>query len=431
MARAMKDSGVDWIGQIPENWKIGRVKNAFSNHKDIVGKESEAYERLALTLSGVIKRDKNDIQGLQPENFGGYQILRENELVFKLIDLQNISTSRVGYSPYTGIVSPAYIILTPKNNISSKFGEYFFKSMWQREIFNHIGDDGVRSSLNASDLLNIPYVLLDNAEQKKIAAFLDDKCAAIDEIITKTEQSIEEYKKLKQAVITKAVTQGIRPNRTMKDSGIDWIGKIPVDWDVRKLRYLYKCQNGISKSADFFGHGFPFVSYKDVYDNDELPVSVSGICNTTEEERDRYSVKRGDIFFTRTSETIEEIGLTSICLNTIENATFAGFLIRCRPYTSKLDFNYAKYYMISSHLRLYFVKEMNLVIRASLSQELLKDLCILIPSPEEQKEIADYLDMKCTEIDALIEKKQQSLTELASYKKSLIYEYVTGKKEVD
>lgn len=431
MARAMKDSGVDWIGQIPENWKVERL----SGHlKEINEKNCPLKTTQILSLTnklGVIPYEEKGNQGNKAkENYEEYKVAYKDTII---ANSMNILIGSVGYSKYYGCVSPVYYVFKEKPENSLWFINYIMQTpQFQRELRKYAnGILEIRLRLSANDILKRQVAFPPYQEQKKIAAFLDDKCAAIDEIITKTEQSIEEYKKLKQAVITKAVTQGIRPNRTMKDSGIDWIGKIPVDWDVRKLRYLYKCQNGISKSADFFGHGFPFVSYKDVYDNDELPVSVSGLCNTTEEERDRYSVKRGDIFFTRTSETIEEIGLTSICLNTIENATFAGFLIRCRPYTSKLDFNYAKYYMISSHLRLYFVKEMNLVIRASLSQELLKDLCILIPSPEEQKEIADYLDMKCTEIDALIEKKQQSLTELASYKKSLIYEYVTGKKEVD
>lgn len=434
MARAMKDSGVDWIGQIPENWKIGRVKNAFSNHKDIVGKESEAYERLALTLNGVIKRDKNDIQGLQPENFGGYQILRENELVFKLIDLQNISTSRVGYSPYTGIVSPAYIILTPKNNISSKFGEYFFKSMWQREIFNHIGDDGVRSSLNASDLLNIPYVLLDNAEQKKIAAFLDDKCAAIDEIITKTEQSIEEYKKLKQAVITKAVTQGIRPNRTMKDSGIDWIGKIPTDWDIKKFRHILKERTE---------KNIPIKSTERLSLSIDLGVTLYAEKTTNldrfKDDFEQYKIAhKGDLVMNSMNMIIGAVGVSKYygCVSpvyytwydeTLHNSTskYCEYLLRCKT---------IKKVLYSLGRGIYAIERGDDRVntcRLKISRDDLKNLKLPHPSVDEQREIIDYLDVKCAEIDALIEKKQQSLTELASYKKSLIYEYVTGKKEVD
>lgn len=430
MARQMKDSGIEWIGDIPEDWGIARTKSFFTHHKHVAGETAEQYERLALTLNGVIRRPKDDSTGLQPEAFNGYQILRQNELVFKLIDLENVATSRVGYSPYTGIVSPAYIVLDPREENESKFGEYFFLSMWQREIFNHMGDDGVRSSLNSGDLLNIPYPIAPADEKRRIVAFLDCKCAKIDAVIERTKVTIEEYKKLKQAVITEAVTKGVRGPRPMKDSGYDFIGTVPDEWEVCRLRSIGAPQNGISKGGEFFGQGFPFVSYGDVYKNFALPTSVAGLVESTEDERERYSVQYGDIFFTRTSETIEEVGFSSVCLQTIPDATFAGFLIRVRPYTDKLFAEYSKYYFRSSHHRAYLTKQMNLVTRASLGQDLLKSMPVLLPSIEEQKEIAAFLDEKCAALDTLIAKKTALLTELETYKKSLIYEYVTGKKEV-
>ena len=429
--RAMKDSGVEWIGEIPERWKIIRTKSVFSHHKTIVGKKSSEYQRLALTLMGVIPRSKDDSTGLQPEEFNNYQVLEAGNLVFKLIDLVNVSTSRVGFSPFTGIVSPAYIILTPTPNTGVKFYYYHFYSMWQREIFNHMGDDGVRSALNSKDLLNIPLPCPPPAEQQRIATYLDEQCGEIDKVLAKTRESIEEYKKLKQSVITEAVTQGIRPDRPMKPSGIEWIGDIPEEWGIRRLRHLGCCQNGISKGAEFFGSGYPFVSYSDVYKNMELPRWVNGLVESTDEERERYSVLHGDIFFTRTSETIEEIGFTAVCLNTIPNATFAGFLIRVRPTTSLITPEFSKYYFRSDSHRCFFVKEMNLVTRASLGQELLKKLPVLLPPLDEQQEIVAYLDQQCAEIDRLIAKKEQIITELEGYKKSLIYECVTGKREVE
>ena len=150
----------------------------------------------------------------------------------------------------------------------------------------------------------------------------------------------------------------------------------------------------------------------------------------SDDEKERYSVKKGDIFYTRTSETIEEIGLTSICYKDIENATFAGFLIRIRPKTELLNIGYSKYYVSSNIHRRFFVKEMNLVTRASLSQELLKKLPILIPPYSEQQEIAEFLDNKCYQIDKAIQQKEETITKLEEYKKSLIYECVTGKKEL-
>lgn len=432
MISKYKDSGIEWIGEIPEDWSINRTKHFFTHHKDIVGENSNLFDRLALTLKGVIKRSKDDSKGLQPEAFNSYQILRKNDLVFKLIDLENISTSRVGLCPFIeGIVSPAYIILTPNDKIYPKYGEYYYLSMWHREIFNHLGDDGVRSSLNVNDLLNIPILIINKEEQQKIAEFLDKKCSHIDSVLDKTKASIEEYKKLKQAVITQAVTKGIRPNRPMKDSGIEWIGEIPEDWRIKRLRYIGNCQNGISKGAEAFGSGYPFISYSNVYRNIVLPEIATEFIETTKEERELYSVQVGDVFFTRTSETIEEIGFSSVCEKTIPNATFAGFLIRFRPYNKKeIIPKYSKYYFRANIHRAFFVKEMNLVTRASLGQGLLKRLPVILPNIQEQEEIADYLDIKCAEIDKLIEKKEQLISELETYKKSLIYEYVTGKKEV-
>ena len=407
----------------------------YCSAKEIVGDRADDFERLALTLNGVIKRSKEDSVGLQPEKFSGYQILKKGELVFKLIDLENVATSRVGLSPYTGIVSPAYIVLSKQSRAKDlvvRYSMYHFLSMWQREIFNQMGDNGVRSSLNTKELLNIPHPFPSIYEQKRIVTFLDAQCAEIDAVLEKTRASIEEYKKLKQAVITQAVTKGIRGDRPMKNSGIEWIGDIPESWEVSSVRYIGQLQNGISKGGEFFGKGFPFVSYGDVYKNYELPHSVSGLIDTTEDERAKYSVEYGDIFFTRTSETIEEVGFSCVCKRSIPNATFAGFIIRLRPFCAdeKILTDYAKYYFRGEHIRAYLVKEMNLVTRASLGQTLLKGMSVIVPPKSVQKEIAEYLDDKCADIDALVAKKQQYLTEIENYKKSLIYEYVTGKKEV-
>lgn len=267
-------------------------------------------------------------------------------------------------------------------------------------------------------------------QQKEVASYLDEKCTEIDNAIAKTTASIEEYKKLKQSIITKAVTKGIRGNRPMKDSGIEWIGEIPSDWEICKVRHIGTLQNGISKGGEFFGSGFPFVSYGDVYRNISLPACVDGLVQSSSEEQKLYSVQEGDIFFTRTSETIEEVGFSSVCENDIPKATFAGFLIRLRPNKNKIYSGFSKYYFRSSHHRSFLVKEMNLVTRASLGQSLLKSMFVLLPGMNEQYEIAEYLDSKCNEIDNIISRKQQLITELEAYKKSLIYEYVTGKKEV-
>lgn len=417
MARKMKDSGIEWIGEIPEDWEIRRTKTLYTSYKDIVGDKANYYERLALTLKGVIRRDKEDNTGLQPKGFNGYQVLRKGELVFKLIDLENISTSRVGLSPFTGIVSPAYIILTPKNEILAKFGLYFFFSLWQRAIFNRMGDDGVRSSLNLGDLMNTPHCCTDLSEQQRIADFLDTKCAQIEEILQKTRDTIAEYKKLKQSVITQAVTKGVRGERPMKDSGIEWIGEIPEEWEIRKgktiLTILERPVRPDDRVITCFRDGE--VTLRSNRREDGFTFSM--------QEAGYQGVEQGDLVVHGMDGFAGAIGISDSrgkatpvlnVLNTNQNKRYIMYYLRNMAFVGVFQ-------SLSTGIR---------IRSCDTNWNKLKILSYLIPLQNEQQEIVAYLDQKCAEIDKLIEKKEQLVSELESYKKSLIYEYVTGKKEV-
>lgn len=239
--REMRDSGVAWIGEIPEEWSLIRFKDKYKNSKEIAGEKSIEYQRLALTLNGVVQRPKNDSDGLQPKEFDTYQVLHENDFVFKMIDLQNISTSRVGLSPYTGLVSPAYIRFRPKNNTQyPRFIYYFLMGMYYNCVFNNLGGDGVRSALNASDIgtLLIPYP--DGKIQKQIGESLDTICANVDTLTTNIKTQIEKLKAYKQSLITEVVTKGLDPTVPMKDSGVEWIGEIPAHWKIQRGKALFK-----------------------------------------------------------------------------------------------------------------------------------------------------------------------------------------------
>lgn len=424
MAREMKDSGIEWIGEIPANWEMLRTKHKYTNHKDVAGDAADSYERLALTLGGVIKRPKDDATGLQPEAFNGYQILRENELVFKLIDLANISTSRVGYSPYTGIVSPAYIVLTPRNEYESKFGVYFFLSMWQREIFNHMGDDGVRSSLNASDLLNVPYPSLSTDEQKRIVDFLDRKCAEIDSVIANTQRTIEEYKALKQSIITEAVTKGVRGKRPMKDSGIEWLGSIPCDWNVYRIANLYDERNesGLDTLPILTVSINTGVSDHEIADEDKDRVFVRS------EDRTKYKrVYPGDITYNMMRAWQGAFGAVRV-----EGMVSPAYVVAKPKSKDALDSRYIEALLRTKEA----TEEMHRYSRGIVDFRLrlywpeFKNIRVCVPPLDEQIEIADYIDQKSDEIALLISQKQNLLAELDKYKKSVIYEYVTGKKEV-
>ena len=429
MARQMKDSGIEWIGEIPVDWLMKRVKHIFTRKNEKVMQENPTI--LSLARDGVKVRDISNNEGQIAESYYNYNPVEKGDLLLNPMDLY--SGANCSISKVQGVISPAYINLRANAGINPTFYDYYFKVQYWLMVFFSYGK-GVsydnRWTLSAETLMNYPVVALSYEEQCKRANYLDRKCRQIDAIIARQQEAIEKLKAYKLSVITEAVTKGVNPDVPMKDSEIDFIGSIPETWRICRLRNIGTLQNGISKGGEFFGHGFPFVSYGDVYRNFSLPVQVAGLIDSSDEERRNYSVESGDIFFTRTSETIEEVGFSSVCEETIPDATFAGFLIRVRPFTDDLVPKFAKYYFRSNHHRYYLVKQMNLVTRASLGQDLLKSMPVLVPPKDEQISIAAYLDKKCGAIESSIEYKQRVIERLIAYKKSLIYEVVTGKKEV-
>lgn len=428
----MKSSGIEWIGEIPSDWKICRIKELFFEVNERCSNSAE-YELLSVSeyygVAPKAERISKEDMLTHAETLDGYKICRVGDIVMNIM----LAWKRaMGVSKYEGIVSPAYCVYRAKREINPAYFHYLFRTDVYANLFKQFSTGIIDSRLRL-----YPYKFLalkcqvpPIKTQGKITHYLDDKCSKIDVLIEKQQSSIERLKEYKLSVISEAVTKGLHSDIELKDSRYEFIGKIPTTWGVYKLRNIGIPQNGISKGGEYFGHGYPFVSYGDVYRNYSLPGHVEGLVETTEEERKKYSVEKGDIFFTRTSETIEEVGFSSVCEKTIEDACFAGFLIRVRPINDLIETKFAKYYFRSKHHREYLAKEMNLVTRASLGQDLLKSMIVLIPPREEQLEIAEYLDHKCNAIDESINKKQKIINQLMGYKKALIYEVVTGKKEV-
>lgn len=439
----MKPSGIEWIGEIPEGWEVSSLKNLLvriGNGAWGFDQQNDDHDIVCIRIADF------DFENLCLKNQESFTIRNFTTSTIQKLLLQNgdILIEKSGGGDLTpvgrvvefnlsinAVCSNFIEILRPKNSVNSKYLLNLLASCYHTGLtVKYIKQTTGIQNLDLTTFLDEKTTYCNYKEQQAIADYLDRKSELIDSTIEKQKTVIEKLKLYKQSVITEAVTKGLDPTVTMKPSGIEWIGDIPENWEVIRLRYIGSCQNGISKSSEFFGVGFPFVNYSDVYQNFVLPLNVSGLINSTIKERDTLSVLEGDVFFTRTSETIEEIGFTSTCLHTIDNGIFSGFLIRFRPNKNVLSKNFSKYYFCSQIHRLYFVKEMNLVTRASLSQELLKKMPILLPPLPEQQAIADYLDTKCSQIDTIIEQKQKLIEKLSSYKKSLIYECVTGKREV-
>ena len=411
----MKESGISWVGELPKEWSVNRAKYCFVNTKEIAGCMSDRYERLALTMNGVIKRSKDDSNGLQPEKFETYQILRPDELVFKLIDLQNVSTSRVGLSPYLGLVSPAYIILKSNKRVLPAFAEKYFLMLWKNQIFNALGDAGVRSNLNSKDLLelSIPFPSID--EQQRIADFLDMECGKIDGLKADIQAQIDTLEQYKRSIITEAVTHGLNPSAPMKDSGILWVGKTPEYWKVGRIGGLYELRNQKVSDKDFM----------------PLSVTMKGVlpqletAAKTNDGDNRKLVRVGDFAINSRSDRRGSCGISD----------YDGSVSLINTILKPRNRMNAKYYNWLFHTPMFadeFYKWGHGIVDDlwTTNWSEMKRISIPLPPLDEQQEIADYLDNKCAEIEQTIADKKSQIETLDGYKKSLIYEYVTGKKEV-
>lgn len=421
--RDMKDSGVYWIGDIPAEWELLPTKRFFRAEKRVVGSAVDDYERLALTMQGVIKRSKDDSEGLQPEKFEGYQILRENELVFKLIDLENVKTSRVGLSPYTGLVSPAYIVLTNEQK-DNRFFYYWFMFLYYNEVFNQLGGAGVRSALNAKDVCTLPVPAIDYETQKKIADYLDEKCSKIDKIIVEQEKIIEKLLDYRLSFITEIVTKGISKDGDLCSSGIEWIGEMPCHWGKKKLKYAATIMRGRfnhrpRNDPRFYDGEYPFVQTGDV--------------------------ARAGKYISTYSQTLNEMGFEvskqfpkgSICMTIAANVGDVAILgfDACFPdsvvgFVSKDDIYRDYLFFVFKAMKQQLTRNAIISTQLNLNIEIIKEEFIPVPSFTEQKEIAIYLNKKSDLIQNKIDQKRKIIEKLTEYKKSLIYEVVTGKKEV-
>ena len=413
---SMKSSGIDFAILIPLNWQVRRLKYIAcitTGNKDTINASDNGEYPFFVRSPKILRIDSY--------SYDGEAVLLPGEG-----DVGKIFHYINGKFDFHQRVYCLYDFM----DFRGKFLWYYLSQTFINEIDKGTNKTTVES-LRLPMLQNFTVCSPPLLEQCAIVAFLDARCEHVNNIIFDIENQINILKKYKKALITETVIKGLEKTASMKRSGIDWIGDIPSEWIVKNLRFLGTFQNGISKDGDSFGSGSPFVSYSDVYNNFTLPKIVDGLVESNKNEKRLYSVQNEDVFFTRTSETIEEIGFASICRETIYEATFAGFLIRFRPTGKELLPGYAIYYFRADALRNYFVKEMTIVTRASLGQNLLKNLPVLLPPHDEQRAIAEFLDNKCAEIDNLIAKKQKAIETMQQYRKSIIYEYVTGKKRVE
>lgn len=416
--KIMKDSGIDWIGNIPQNWDISKVGY-------ILKRSNKLYVNGTTVLSlyreyGVIPKDsRDDNYNVTSEDLSKYRYVNIGDLV---VNKMKAWQGSLAVSNYNGVVSPAYFVYNfYKNNVYVNYIHYLLRSTYKDEFKRLSG--GIRVGqwdLPANLFEKVPIILPPLKEQKLISDYLDNKCSEIDKLKEDITKQINILKEYKQSVITEAVTKGLNPNVPMKDSGIDWIGEIPEKWNIHRLNCYFSERKNINISEqeqNLLSLSYGNIIKKDINSNKGLlPENYSNyniveagdiVFRLTDLQNDKKSLRSGLVF--------ERGIITSAYITLIPNneiySVYYYYLFRCYD-IKKVFYN------------------MGNGVRQSLNYSELTKLLIIQPPLSEQKIIANYLDNKCAEIDKIISSKEEQLNTLDEYKKSLIYEYVTGKKEV-
>ncbi len=419
----MKDSGIKWIGSVPASWNVRTLYQLATRVKN---KNSDLSEKNLLSLSyGKIKRkDINTNDGLLPASFDGYNIIEAGDIVLRLTDLQNDHTSlRVGQATERGIITSAYTTLRPINPAHSRYLYYLIHAFDLKKGFYGMGS-GVRQGLNYDEVKELRVVIPSQEEQDAVSAFLDEQCSKIDELILEAKGSIEDYKQWKQSLIFRAVTKGIDSSASLRDSGIAWIGQIPKNWQIRKIKSGFVIYSGATPKSDkpeYWDGDIVWITPAD-YKTDDKYVSEGRKMLTQEgyQSCGTSVVPSGSIIFSKRAP------VGTVAINTVPLCTNQGCL-SCVP-TEDADSEFF-YYSMSV-----FTEQFELFSSGTTFKEIsasaFSDFLLPFPSVSEQREIAAYLRDKCSIIDALRKEKQDLIDELELYKRSLIYETVTGKRKV-
>lgn len=404
-----KQSQIEWIGLIPTHWEMKRGKYLFTPKKN-VNNEFQSKNLLALTLSGVVPKDINSSIGLRPKDYKTYQIFRKNDLVFKMIDLENINTSRVGLVHEKGIMSPVYLRFQPiEEKIHPKFAYWVYYDMYKKDVFNFIGR-GVRSSLSSKDLLEVGLPVPSIQEQNFIARYIDSRLNIVDETNDKIRQKIDLLKEQRKVLINNCVTKGLDSTVEMKDSGVEWIGDIPKHWKAVKLKHV--ANHIMKKRLPNFG---------------EIKISAENVEPESGEIKNLYSryqtegqiFQKGDVLFNK----------LGVYLNKVVYCDFEGLsmseMIVLRPYRI-----FAKYLQrILSSIR--YIEHIDSHSRGvklpRASVENIMNAYVAVPPKSEQVEIAEYLDKIVDRINRMISLESRRIELLKEYRQSLISSAVTGK----
>lgn len=407
--REMKDSGIPWIGKIPQNWKTDKINSLYTPRNQKVNDKD--YPPLSVTKQGVMYQIESVAK---TDDHGNRKLVKKGDFA---INSRSDRRGSCGIAKYDGSVSLINIVLQPQAMMNAKYYDWLFHTTAFADEFYKWGhgivDDLWTTRWEDMKKIMIPYPSL--STQQKIAAYLDSKCAKIDSVKKKVEAEVEALEQYKRSVITETVTKGLDKNVEMKDNGIPWIGKTPKDWNLTRIKYTCKSR---SEKA-FFNHE------KDKYLGLENVIGFSNrIIETDTTYTDGYYdiYRNGDVLFNKLRPYLGKVIIAN------QDGFCTGEFIRLFDYRG--DNRFLRYWMINEQ----FINEVNNSTYGAkmprANPEFIMNMLIPVIPYKQQHYVANYLDSKCLKIDSVIQEKQDLLTKLDTYKKSLIYEYVTGKKEV-
>lgn len=411
--RKMRDSGIPWIGEVPEGWECSRIGGFYSPR--IIKVSDVDYQPLSVTMKGIVPQLET---AAKTNDHNNRKLVKKGDFA---INSRSDRRGSCGISKYDGSVSLINTVLSPNVEMCPQFFDWLFHTTQFSDEFYKWGhgivDDLWTTGWQDMKKINIPVPPI--SEQHRIADFLDSKCSEIDTIIENLNARMESAKEYKKVIITEAVTKGLDNDAKMKDSGVEWIGKIPEGWKVVRFKHIASIKSNLVQPDKYMK--YPQIAPDNIEkDTGRLlshqTVEESGIISGN------HLFYRGQILYSKIRPN----------LNKLTIAPFDGL---CSADMYPIEPKLPTLFMVYSMLSAYFVSQVSLIIQdrvkmPKINQEELGEIKVVVPSQQEMLTIADYLDSKCSEIDALLQNYEDQIATLEEYKKSLIYEYVTGKKEV-
>ena len=433
----MKESGIAWVGSIPDNWRTIRIKH-LKNGEENSFIDGDWIESPYITDKGIRYYTTGNIgDGYFKDQGNGYiseatfkelqcKYAYAGELVFSRLNAPYGRSCILPEKPEKCVLAVDNVIL--RTNENKKYICYVTQCFgYQDSVFDKAAGTTMKR-ISRTNLGNIRIPLPPLHEQQAIASYLDDRCSKIDEIIAEAEKSIEEYKELKQAVIFEAVTKGLDKNVPMKDSGVEWIGEIPVAWSVRKLKTLLlkPLQYGANESGVEYDEQLPrYIRITDV--TSEGGLKTEGKLSLTEEQAQSYILDDKDILFARSGGTVGKAFFYRVEYG---YSAFAGYMIRAKVDSHIINPELVYYATLASNYNDWKAITMTQATIPNIGASKYADFSVVVPIKEEQDELVEYLRRSTEKIDALISEKQALIEDLQAYKKSIIYEVVTGKRRV-